>query len=54
MNVRSRTCKELTEDDLINKHTKPHIEEEGSVDEDDLENAIQNIELEVRTKINQH
>ena len=40
------TCKELTEEDLIHKHTKPHIEEEGSADEDDLENAIENIELE--------
>ena len=40
------TCKELTEEDLIHKHTKRHIEEEGSADEDDLENAIENIELE--------
>jgi hypothetical protein len=33
------TCKELTELDLINRYTKPYIEEEGSYDEDDLENA---------------
>jgi arginyl-tRNA synthetase len=39
------TCKELTEEDLIHKHTKPHIEEEGSADEDDLENDIENIEI---------
>jgi hypothetical protein len=33
------TCKELTELDLINRYTKPYVEEEGSYDEDDLENA---------------
>jgi len=40
------TCKELTELDLINRYTKPYIEEEGSYDEDDLENALQHIEIE--------
>jgi hypothetical protein len=40
------TCKELTELDLINRYTKPYIEEEGSSDENDLENALQNIEIE--------
>ena len=25
------TCKELTEEVLIHKHTKPHIEEEGKI-----------------------
>jgi hypothetical protein len=40
------TCKELTELDLINRYTKPYIEEEGSSDEDDLENALQHIEIE--------
>ena len=34
------TCKELTELDLINRYTKPYIEEEGSYDEDDLENTL--------------
>ena len=37
---------ELTELDLINRYTKPYIEEEGSYDEDDLENALQHIEIE--------
>jgi hypothetical protein len=40
------TCKELTELDLINRYTKPYIEEEGSSNENDLENALQNIEIE--------
>jgi len=34
------TCIELTELDLISRYTKPYIEEEGSSDEDDLENAL--------------
>ena len=40
------TCKELTEEDLINRYTKPCIEEEGSANEDDLVNGIEHIELE--------
>jgi hypothetical protein len=39
------TCKELTELDLINRYTKPYIEEEGSSDENDLENDLQHIEI---------
>jgi len=34
-------CKELAEQDLINRYTKLYIEEEGSSGEDDLENALQ-------------
>ena len=40
------TCKELIEQDLINRYNKPCIEEEGSSDENDLENALQHIEIE--------
>jgi hypothetical protein len=39
------TCKELTEQDLINRYNKPYIEEEGSSDENDLENDLQHIEI---------
>jgi len=50
------TCKELTELDLISRYTKPYIEEEGSSDEDDLENALQHIEIEetIQPKINRY
>ena len=50
------TWKELTELDLISRYTKPYIEEEGSSDEDDLENALQHIEIEetIQPKINRY
>jgi len=39
------TCTDLTEQYLINRYNKPYIEEEGSSDENDLENALQHIEI---------
>jgi hypothetical protein len=39
------TCKELTKQDLINRYNKPYIEEEGPSDENDLENALQHIQI---------
>ncbi len=43
------TCKELTKLDLINRYTKPYIEEEGSSDKDNLKNAFQHIEIEEKS-----
>ena len=36
---------------MIDRYTKPYIEEEGSADENDLEEAIDSIELEPKSKL---